>query len=62
MPWTGSEFRSRHAKKLSPGQAAKAAKIANAILASGGDEGVAIATGIKRAKRGKRHMLRGAKA
>lgn len=51
MPWTAQEFRSRHAKDLSPAQAAKAAKQANAMLKSGADEGVAIATAIKHAKR-----------
>lgn len=50
MPWTGPQFRKKHAKKLSPGQAKHAADIANAILGKGGDEGVAIATGIARAK------------
>lgn len=50
MPWTGPEFRQKHAKDLSPAQAAQAAKQANAMLESGADEGVAIATAIKRAK------------
>lgn len=50
MPWTGAQFRARHANKLSSSQAERAAKQANAILASGGSEGVAIATAIKRAK------------
>jgi uncharacterized protein YdaT len=51
MPWTAEEFRSKHAKDLSPEQAAEAAKQANAILKSGAPEGVAIATAIKNAKR-----------
>lgn len=50
MPWTGPDFKKRHAKKLSPVKAEKASRIANAIVASGGDEGMAIATGIARAK------------
>ena len=50
MPWTAEEFRTRHAKHLSPKQAGKAAAMANAMLASGTDEGVAIATAIKRSK------------
>jgi uncharacterized protein YdaT len=50
MPWTGPEFRARHAHKLSPAQAAKAASMANAMLKDGTDEGVAIATAIKHAK------------
>lgn len=51
MPWTPDQFRSRHAHDLSPGQSAHAAQIANAILRrSPGQEGMAIATGIARAK------------
>ena len=50
MPWTAESFRQKHAKHLSPAQAGRAAKQANAILASGADEGVAIATAIKHAK------------
>lgn len=50
MPWTGSSFK-KHNKKLSPAQSAKAARMANAILKSGGKEGVAIATANKYAKR-----------
>jgi uncharacterized protein YdaT len=49
MPWTGESYRRRHNKKLSSGEADKAAKQANAILRSGGDEGVAIATANKHA-------------
>lgn len=51
MPWTAKEFRERHAKGLSPHEAAKAATQANAMLKSGADEGVAIATSIKGAKK-----------
>lgn len=50
MPWTGKEFKARHASNLSSAQAKGAAKQANAILRSGGSEGVAIATAIKHAK------------
>jgi uncharacterized protein YdaT len=51
MPWsTGEQLASRHAKKLKGATAGKAKDIANAILRRSGDEGVAIATGIKRAK------------
>lgn len=50
MPWTPESFRSRHAKHLSSAQAKRAAKQANAMLASGADEGVAIATAIKHTK------------
>ena len=50
MPWTPEEFRRKHAKNLSPALAKKASEIANAILAGGGDEGMAISTGIARAK------------
>lgn len=50
MPWTGAEFKRRHAKHLTPAQAAHAARVANAMLKGGADEGVAIATAIKRSK------------
>lgn len=51
MPWTGQQFRTRHAKHLTPKQASKAASMANDMLASGTPEGEAIATAIKHAKR-----------
>ena len=54
MPWTALEFRTRHAKHLTPSQAAKAASMANAMLKGGTPEGVAIATAIKRSKRSKK--------
>jgi uncharacterized protein YdaT len=54
MPWSPGEFKKKHAKKLGITQAVKASKVANAILREGGDEGVAIATGIARAKGQKR--------
>lgn len=50
MPWTPDEFKARHAKHLSPAQAAHASRIANAMLERGVDEGIAIATGIARSK------------
>lgn len=50
MPWTGQQFKARHAHKLTDAQAEEAARIANAMLKSGADEGEAIATGIARAK------------
>ena len=50
MPWTPELFRMRHAKHLSSAQAKRAAKQANAMLASGADEGMAIVTAIKHAK------------
>lgn len=55
MPWTSEEFKNKHAKDLTKSQASKASKIANAILKSGGDEGIAIATGIKKAKQKPKH-------
>jgi uncharacterized protein YdaT len=61
MPWTPQEFRDRHAKNLSPAQARKAAAQANAMLMSGADEGTAIATAIKIAKRSAGETLYGKK-
>lgn len=49
MPWTGKSFAAKHNKKLSGAGAGKPAEQANAILRSGADEGVAIATANKRA-------------
>lgn len=51
MPWTAESFKSKHNHKLSKSQAAKAAKIANAMLARGVPEGEAIATANKKAGR-----------
>ena len=53
MPWTAETFK-KHNKKLSPAAAARAAKQANAILASGADEGTAIATANKHAEKWQR--------
>lgn len=46
MPWTGKSFK-KHNKKLSPGEATHAARVANAVLKKTGDEGKAIATANK---------------
>jgi uncharacterized protein YdaT len=51
MPWTGKQFANRHNHGLSKPMASKAASIASAIVREGGDEGVAIATANKYAKR-----------
>ncbi len=42
MPWDAKNFASRHNKKLKGGAAAKASRVANAILKKTGDEGKAI--------------------
>lgn len=47
MPWTADSFREKHNKKLSKSDAAKAAKIANAMLERGVPEDEAIATANK---------------
>lgn len=52
MPWTPKEFQQRHNKSLSIPQARKAASMAEAMIKSGMDEGIAIATANKRAKKG----------
>jgi uncharacterized protein YdaT len=55
MPWTAKSFASRHNKKLiGTGAAADAARQANAMLRSGVDEGIAIATANKRANKQRR--------
>jgi uncharacterized protein YdaT len=50
MPWTAAEFKARHFKKATAAQASKAAEMATAMVKGGTDEGVAIATAIKRSK------------
>jgi len=50
MPWTPQEFKRKHNRKLSLGEALKASEMANAMMRSGASEGVAIATANKRAK------------
>lgn len=51
MPFNGKTFASRHNKSMvgNAPVASKAAKMANAMMRSGADEGVAIATASKRA-------------
>jgi len=51
MPWTGKTFKERHNHSLSSGQAKKAAAQATAMVKAGVDEGVAIATANKNAKK-----------
>jgi len=51
MPWTGKTFASKHNHSLSGKAASKAADIASAIVRSGGDEGMAIATANKHANK-----------
>ena len=41
MPWTSTTIR-RHKKGMTPAQASKAARIANAILKETGDDGKAL--------------------
>jgi uncharacterized protein YdaT len=50
MPWSGKSFKAKHNHGLTKAQANKAAKQANAMLRSGADEGIAIATANKHAK------------
>lgn len=54
MPWTGASFRKKHNQRLSPVQARKAAKIANAILAKTGDEALAVRTANARVRQARR--------
>ena len=50
MPWTPAEFKAKHNKKLTTGQAGKAAAQATAMIKAGVPEGEAIATANKHAK------------
>jgi len=59
MPWTGKQFAERHNKSLGPESAARAARIANAMLDRGVPEGEAIATANKNAKRKAAPAFRG---
>jgi uncharacterized protein YdaT len=59
MPWTGKQFAAKHNKGLAGQGAKKAASIASAIVRGGGDEGVAIATANKYAKKHKMLRKRG---
>ena len=47
MPWSAASFRQKHNQKLTSEAAEHAAKMANAILARGGSEKIAIATANK---------------
>lgn len=51
MPWSGQSFAAKHNHSLSKAGGAKASSIANAMLRSGADEGVAIATANKYANK-----------
>lgn len=53
MPWTGKSFAERHNKGLKGKAADKAAAQATAMVKAGVDEGVAIATANKQAKKRK---------
>ena len=52
MPWTAKQFRDRHNKKLSLPAAKHAAAQAEAMIAHGVSEGIAIATANKYAGKG----------
>jgi uncharacterized protein YdaT len=49
MPWSGKSFKDKHNHGLSRGVANKAAKQATAMVKSGVNEGIAIATANKHA-------------
>ena len=49
MPWNSQTF-AKHNKALNPEQSGQAAKVANAVLADSGDEGMAIAVANKQAQ------------
>lgn len=53
MPWNAKTFASKHNHKLKGKAAEKAAAQATAILKATGDEGLAIATANKQAKKSK---------
>lgn len=57
MPWNSKSFKNRHNKKLTDKEAGKAADQANAILKETGDEGMAIATANKHAKKARSERL-----
>lgn len=57
MPWTGAQFAKKN-RKATPAQAKKGAAQASAIVAKGGDEGMALAVANKRiAKLRKRGLI-----
>ena len=51
MPWTPEQFKAKHNKKLSLSAAKHAAQQAEAMIANGVSEGVAIATANKYANK-----------
>jgi len=51
MPWTPQQFKAKHNSKLSKAESTHAASIANAMIANGAKEGVAIATANKEAQK-----------
>lgn len=53
MPWIPKQFQQKPAKHLTDTQAKKASEMANAMLKNDSDEGIAIATAIKRSKMSK---------
>jgi uncharacterized protein YdaT len=61
MPWTSASFKRKHWKTATSAQAKHAAKVANKVLAGGGSEGIAIATGIARAKAKRKSKRRNAR-
>jgi hypothetical protein len=54
MPWTAKSFKARHNKSATPSKAKSAARQATAMVQSGVDEGIAIATANKRINKMKR--------
>lgn len=58
MPWpSGSAFGGKHWKKATPGQASDARKRAEAMMAKGVPEGIAIPTAISDAKKASRGQI-----
>jgi hypothetical protein len=57
MPWTGKQFKARHNKSATPAQAKAAASQASAMVRSGVDEGIAIATAKRQHMRGSKMPL-----
>lgn len=57
MPWTAKSFAEKHNHKLYGAPAKKAAEMATAMVKSGVDEGVAIATANKHANKMQRKPL-----
>lgn len=57
MPWTARTFSSRHNRSLRGAGAARAARVANAVLRRTGDEGRAIRIASAAAKGGGRGII-----